>query len=90
MNDEPINWKDYFASLSDEKLNEFFTVIKAEVFKRNSNLTPTDSEIALANSGNKIPAIKNYRVRTGAGLAEAKKMIEDHMPAYKGYSHAKM
>jgi ribosomal protein L7/L12 len=79
MNDQPIDWKVYFASLSDQKLAEFNNVIQQEVFKRNSNSTPNCAELLLANSGKKIEAIKCYRERTHTGLAEAKAMIEKYM-----------
>lgn len=82
MNEQPMDWKLFFASLSDEKLAEFSSIIGQEALKRrhsNSNLEPTYDELLLANSGKKIEAIKSYRRRTDAGLAEAKRMIEQHM-----------
>lgn len=35
--------------------------------------------VRLADAGEKIPAIKLYRAKTGAGLAEAKEAIEDYL-----------
>lgn len=39
-----------------------------------------DAEVRrLADAGDKIAAIKAYRERTGAGLAEAKRAVEEYM-----------
>lgn len=40
---------------------------------------PTDSECLIACNEGKIPAIRAYRARTGSGLLEAKRAIEDAM-----------
>jgi ribosomal protein L7/L12 len=43
-----------------------------------------DSEVAsLINTGNKIQAIKLYRERTGAGLADAKHAVEEYERRYR-------
>jgi ribosomal protein L7/L12 len=40
--------------------------------------TPTLDEVECGTSRGRIPTIKMYRQRTGAGLKEAKDAIEDH------------
>lgn len=46
---------------------------------------PTEHEVSLGMHTGKIPAIKAYRERTGAGLAEAKNIMEAYFTK-KGYT----
>lgn len=78
MSEEPICWKEYFASLSREKLHEFQMLIHSEVARRRLGdlPPPTEEELMRVSRGDKIGAIKLYRSRTACGLAEAKNAIE--------------
>lgn len=42
----------------------------------------TAGEISIGQERGKIPCIKSYRERTGAGLKEAKDMVEDYFTKY--------
>jgi hypothetical protein len=74
-----IDWKVYFASLSNKTLYEFWDIIKREMAERSiCNLPdPTEGEKKLAKS-QRILAIKEYRQRTGAGLSEAMNIIDKY------------
>lgn len=76
---QPIDWKVYFASLSNKALYEFWEIIKQEMSERKINDLPdaTDDEKKLAKV-QRIQAIKEYRQRTGVGLAEAMKIIDKY------------
>jgi ribosomal protein L7/L12 len=47
-----------------------------ESLNDDSSLEVSFYEMELARSGQKIPAIKNYRQRTGVGLKQAKDTID--------------
>jgi len=71
-------------------LNAATLLVKDSLPKSNRKpkLTLTESEGDLARKDDgKIPAIKAYRTRTGAGLKEAKDAVEDWMEANLGYRY---
>lgn len=65
--------KGAFDSFEHDKLQEIAA---------SSHKTPNDEEVRLGQTEGKIPAIKAYRIRTGAGLAEGKEVIEKHFHLY--------
>ncbi|MBS0197168.1 MAG: hypothetical protein JSR77_10455 [Planctomycetes bacterium] len=76
---------DLFASTDQSQVLAKLTSLEAKIdlIMAHLGIEPSDPDpiaaeiLQIARSGNKIAAIKMYRDRTGAGLAEAKSAVED-------------
>ena len=78
---------DFFAHLSEASLENIIQGLPDPLFKRlveavrrrlnnSTSKYPTDKEWMLWHSGQRIPAIRTHRERTGAGIRDSKEMFE--------------